>query len=77
MSQAATFDTRVDAPELLTGHASKGIGKKLRQHGFELVAESESFLVSEDSGLRPGELDGARQWGEMLVATLKNGPPHT
>jgi hypothetical protein len=59
--RAAAFDTRVDMPELLTGHASKGIGKKLKQHGFELVADPESFLVSGDSGLLPGEPDRARQ----------------
>lgn len=68
--RAAAFDTRVDMPELLTGHASKGIGKKLKQHGFELVAGPESFLVSGDSGLLPGELDRARQWGQTLASSL-------
>jgi len=75
--RAAAFDTRVDAPELLTGHASKGIGKKLSQHGFELVAEPESFLVSGDSDLLPGEQDRAHRWGEMLAATLKDEQPRT
>lgn len=70
--RAAAFDTRVDMPELLTGHASKGIGKKLKKHGFELVAEPESFLVSGDSGLLPGELDRARNWGQMLASTLRD-----
>lgn len=75
--RAAAFDTRVDAPELLTGHASKGIGKKLEKHGFELVVKPESFLVSGDSGLLPGELDRARRWGEMLGAALKDEQPLT
>lgn len=75
--RAAAFDTRVEAPELLTGHASKSIGKKLKQHGFQLMAEPESFLVDRDSSLRPGELDRARRWGEMLTAILKNEQPHT
>jgi hypothetical protein len=70
--RAAAFDTRVDMPELLTGHAAKGIGKKLKQHGFELVADPESFLVSGDSGLLPGELDQARQWGQTLASSLKD-----
>lgn len=70
--KAAAFDTRVDMPALLTGHASKGIGKKLKKHGFELVAEPESFLVSGDSGLLPGERDRARRWGEMLASTLND-----
>lgn len=73
--KAAAFDTRVDAPELLTGHASKGIGKRLSQRGYELVAEPESFLVSGDSDLRPGELDRARKWGEMLAAALNDEHP--
>lgn len=68
--RAAAFDTRVDMPELLTGHASKGIGKKLKHHGYELVADPESFLVSGDSGLLPGELDRARNWGRMLALQL-------
>jgi hypothetical protein len=70
--RAAAFDTRVDMPALLTGHASKGIGKKLKKHGYELVAEPESFLVTGDSGLLPGEQDRARRWGEMLASTLKD-----
>ena len=70
--RAAAFDTRVDMPELLTGHAAKGIGKKLKKHGFELVAEPESFLVSGDSGLLPGERERARRWGEMLALTLSD-----
>ncbi|MFJ6078020.1 flavodoxin family protein [Pseudarthrobacter sp. NPDC092419] len=69
--KAAAFDTRVDMPALLTGHASKTIGKNLKEHGFELVADPESFLVSGDSGLLPGELDRARAWGQMLASTLK------
>lgn len=75
--RAAGFDTRVDAPELLTGHAAKGIGKKLKQHGFELAAETESFLVDGDSRLRQGQLDRARRWGEILAATLKDDRPLT
>jgi len=70
--RAAAFDTRVDMPELLTGHASKGIGKKLKQHGFELVADPESFLVSGDSDLLPRELDRARKWDPTLASSLKD-----
>lgn len=70
--RAAAFDTRVDMPTVLTGHASKGIGKQLKKHGFELVAEPESFLVSGDSGLVPGELDRARNWGQMLASPLRD-----
>jgi hypothetical protein len=54
--KAAAFDTRLEGNKLLTGHASKGIAKRLRQHGFELVAEPESFLVDNTNQLLPGEL---------------------
>jgi hypothetical protein len=70
--RAAAFDTRLDAPELLTGHASRGIGRKLAQHGFELIAKPESFLVGGDTRLRPGEQDRARSWGAVLASTLKD-----
>lgn len=60
---AAAFDTRLDAPDLLTGHVSKGIAKKLEQHGFHLLAEPASFLVGKDNHLLPGEQDRARTWG--------------
>lgn len=70
--RAAAFDTRLDMPELLTRHASKGIDKKLKKHGFKLVAEPESFLVSGDSGLLPGEQEHARRWAEMLASTLND-----
>ena len=39
--RAAAFDTRFDKPAFLTGSAAKGIAKRLRHRGFELVAEPE------------------------------------
>ncbi|WP_104063426.1 flavodoxin domain-containing protein [Arthrobacter sp. 4R501] len=68
--KAAAFDTRLEGNELLTGHASKGIAKRLRQHGFELVAKPASFLVDNTNQLLPGELDRAREWGKTLGAAL-------
>jgi hypothetical protein len=65
-ARAAAFDTRVDMSPVLTGRASKGIAKRLRQHGFELVAEPESFLVSKQTHLEPGEQERARSWGRRL-----------
>lgn len=66
--QAAAFDTRLDANPLLTGRASKTIGRKLRRAGFTLVAEPESFLVDKDTVLEPGEADRASRWGRSLIA---------
>jgi flavorubredoxin len=68
--KAAAFDTRLDKAELLTGHASKKIARKLEQHGFDLVAGHPSFLVDKDNHLLPGELKRARQWGTELASAL-------
>jgi hypothetical protein len=67
---AAAFDTRGNAPVLLTGHAAKGIAKMLRHRGLFLVAEPESFLVDKDSHLLAGERGRALVWGEHLAHTL-------
>lgn len=72
--KAAAFDTRLEGNKLLTGQASKGIAKRLKQHGLELVAEPASFLVDDTNKLLPGELDRAREWGRTLGAALTPAP---
>jgi hypothetical protein len=67
---AAAFDTRIDAPALLTGRASKGIAKRLRRHGAETIVEPESFLVTRDNHLKPHEVEHARRWGAQLASAL-------
>jgi hypothetical protein len=69
-TSAAAFDTRVDAPALITGRASKGISRQLRWLGFRETAEPMSFLVSKDNHLADGQLAAARQWGELLASTI-------
>lgn len=68
--RAAAFDTRVNMSPVLTGRASKGIAKQLRRHGFDLVAEPESFLVTKDTYLEPEETARARRWGRDLGAQV-------
>lgn len=68
--QAVAFDTRFDAVPVLTGRASRGITRRLRSHGFELVAEPESFLVDKHNQLLEGEADRATRWGAQLAAVL-------
>jgi Flavodoxin domain len=63
---AAAFDTRVDLPAALTGRASKGIARKLRDSGSVLLLKPESFLVTKDTHLEPQEAARARAWGEQL-----------
>jgi hypothetical protein len=67
---AAAFDTRLDGNPALTGRASKGITRKLRRHGFTVIAEPESFLVDKQNTLIEGEADRAEAWaGSVLSAT--------
>ena len=68
-ARAAAFDTRIEVSVMLSGRASKGIARRLRRHGSELVAEPESFLVTKQNTLVPGETDRAREWGRQLVHT--------
>ncbi len=67
-ARAAAFDTRLDKSPLLTGVAARGIAKRLRHHGYEVLA-TESFLVEDSEGpLEDGEMDRARTWGAQLAA---------
>lgn len=67
---AASFDTRLDRPAAFTGSASRGIARRLRRRGYEVVG-SESFLVEDSEGpLEEGELERARIWGAGLGARI-------
>ncbi|MFN0092739.1 MAG: flavodoxin family protein, partial [Acidimicrobiales bacterium] len=68
--RAAAFDTRLGAPAVLTGRASKGIARRLRHHGFELVAEPESFLVTKENHLEDDQAARAEAWGTTLADSL-------
>ena len=74
---AATFDTRVPGPELLTGAASRGIANQLGRAGFEVV-DHQSFVLDGAKGepferMAPDELERARSWGRALVEGLVVG----
>ena len=71
--RAAAFDTRMHGPAALTGRASKGVSRLLREHGFTVVAEPESFLVTKQDRLEPHEQDRARDWGARLTAGVTAG----
>ena len=72
----AAFDTRVDLPSVLTGRASKAIARRLRQHGLTLLVEPESFLVTKQNQLEPGEADRARDWGARLAGMAAPAEHH-
>lgn len=68
-SKAAAFDTRADAR--MAGGAAHGIARRLRRHGYDLVAEPEGFIIEGTEGpLRAGEPDRARAWGANLVQQI-------
>jgi hypothetical protein len=69
-SRFAAFDTRVDVAAVLSGRASKAISKRLRHRGLDEVVPPESFLVTKDNDLVPGEIERARAWAERLAAQL-------
>ena len=66
--RVAAFDTRANKPVLLVGSAAKGIARRLREHGYKLAVEPESFFVDGTSGpLEKGELERAGEWGKQLA----------
>jgi hypothetical protein len=68
--KAAAFDTRVHGPAALTGQASKAVARRLRAHGFAMIARPESFLVTGQGQLEPHEADLAFAWAGKLAKTL-------
>lgn len=65
---AAAFDTRLDRSPMLTGAAARGIAKRLRRRGFDVIADPESFLVEDSEGpLAEGETERAQAWGASLA----------
>lgn len=72
-ARAAAFDTRIDAPAVVTGRAAKGIVRMCRRAGLPVVAPPESFLVDKRNRLLEGEVDRARAWGRQLVAARTGG----
>ena len=72
---AAAFDTRMAGAPVLTGRASRGIGKLLRRSGYRLIAPPESFVVTRLNTLADGESSRARSWGTALTAAADQAVP--
>jgi flavodoxin len=64
---AAAFDTRFDKSMWLTGSAAKGIAQRLEKAGFRAVSPPESFFVTNEHRLEPGQLERAAAWGAALA----------
>ncbi|MGO9333612.1 MAG: flavodoxin family protein [Acidimicrobiales bacterium] len=69
-TKVAAFDTRFKGPAVLRGRASRAISRKLRKHGFEMVDKPESFFVTLENHLEPGEEARAQEWGKRLAASV-------
>jgi hypothetical protein len=69
---AAAFDTRIDRSPILTGSAARGIAKRLRRRGYEVVTDPQSFFVDDSEGpLADGELGRAQAWGRSLCKLVR------
>ncbi len=67
---AAAFDTRLDAPAMFTGRASKRIDHQLRERGATVISDPESFLVDKLNRLIGDEPERAVRWGQSLTHKL-------
>jgi len=63
---AVAFDTRFSGAAVLTGRASRAISHALRHHGYHVFEVPESFLVSKQNKLLPGEAERAYSWGAQI-----------
>ena len=72
---AAAFDTRLDWPRVLSGSAAADITRRLRQLGARVIAPEQSFIVTMEPRLEPGELERAAAWATSLAETLEAAAP--
>lgn len=73
--RAAAFDTRLAAPQ--AGGAARSVARRLRRHGYQLVAKPEGFVVDGAHGpLRAGELVRAKAWAAALAPEPPGHPEH-
>lgn len=74
---AAAFDTRLDWPRWLSGSAADRIADALRERGARMIAREESFIVTMEPALEPGEADRAAAWGDRLAELVRPTPATT
>jgi hypothetical protein len=46
------------------------VARLLREHGFDVIAEPESFLVTRQDRLEPQEAARSREWAAKLAAGI-------
>jgi flavodoxin len=68
---AATFDTRLRMPAVLSGSAAIQVARKLRQAGIRVFVRPQSFFVSLGvPELEQGEAERAAEWAKDLGISL-------
>jgi Flavodoxin domain len=72
---AVAYDTRMRGPAVFTGRASNGIARMLRHHGARMLTRGESFLVTKENRLVPGEAARARLWARTLAERVSSRTP--
>lgn len=71
-SRSTTRRQTLDANPAFTGRASRGIARKLRQHGFRVIADPESFLVTADNTLVDGGAVRAETWARSVLSAPRD-----
>lgn len=66
----ASFDTKADIPEMLSGAAGAKIQKELERRGGTSLRGHESFLVHGNGNVSNTELQRAHDWGLRLGTVL-------
>ena len=70
--KAATFDTRLHGPKVMTGSAATTLRHRLRRAGATMLVEEATFAVAGTEGpLDPGEVERARRFAEQLAKTAE------
>ena len=68
---AATFDTRLRMPAVISGSAAKAIARKLMSVGMRIFAAPESFFVRGSlPQLEDGETERAAKWAKGVADRL-------
>jgi hypothetical protein len=68
--RAVAFDTRYDKSVAVSGSAALGIAHRLEGHGYLVVSPAQSFFVTDDHRLEPGQLERAEEWAADLAMTV-------
>jgi flavodoxin len=63
----AAFDTRLRWPRFLSGSAAVDIAARVSSAGARVIAEPESFMVSMQPRLEPGEVERAATWALQVA----------